>query len=293
LSVEFRQRQAEPGYIAQLLTTPDERFIRPSVQKLVEIEPWGLDINMGCPVPHTLRHLWGSRLLDHPDEAAGIMKLVRSLTLLPLSAKLRCADKAPDAESRLASLAQRLAAEGADWLTIHARPRDDGHKGHADWGLVGRIRRQLNIPVVANGDIQTADDALNVIREHEVDGAMIGRALAARPWIFWQIANQLGLNSAPTGRSGEFAPTAGEQESREYFRAALLFLDLLQRDYPTDDLVLKRFRFFVQTGSPWFTYGHSLWAMTTKHKTVGALREGLERHAEKATHPIAQRVKFW
>jgi tRNA-dihydrouridine synthase len=220
------------------------------------------------------------------------MKFVRSLTQMPLSAKLRCADKLPDAESRLASLAGRLADAGSNWLTIHARPRQDGHKGTADWALVGRIRNQLSIPVVANGDIQTADDAVAVIQDHGVDGAMIGRALAARPWIFWQIADKLGLKSAPVGRPGERAPCAPEQESREYFRAALMFLELLQRDYPTDELVLKRFRFFVQTGSPWFTYGHSLWAMTTKHQTVDALRDALVRYAERATHPIAGRVEF-
>ncbi|MBP9708681.1 MAG: tRNA-dihydrouridine synthase [Oligoflexales bacterium] len=83
---------------------------------------------------------------------------------------------------------EALENSGADWLTIHARSSVNKHSGAADWGAVGEITQRRSIPIIANGDIQNASDALQILQRGYADGAMIGRAITARPWLLAQIA---------------------------------------------------------------------------------------------------------
>ena len=243
---ELRTAQDESFFIPQLLGN-EEKYIAPSIEKLSQKNPFGFDINMGCPVSHTLKHNWGVRLMGNIEYAADIVKITKKYSPVPVSVKLRGgADKEED-ENYLLSFTSALEQNGADFLTIHARTRAQKHKGDANWGLVSRVRDKLSIPVIANGNIQTASDAIGVIKNFGCDGAMIARAACARPWILWQIAEDLNNFTTPVGFENRKAPRTPEEESVEYIEACLRFLSILKFYFKEEEYILDRFRFFVVT----------------------------------------------
>lgn len=295
---------AEAGSFVPQLLGNEESYIRASIEKLLPMQPWGIDINMGCPVKRTLRHNWGFRLVGQPDYAAAIVEATRRATPadLPVSVKLRGDLSAvnPDSERKgsnfeqeteyLLRFTQVLEAAGADWLTIHPRAARDQHKGTANWELVASVCQKMRIPVVVNGDIQTAEDARTVIEQHGCDGAMIGRAVTARPWIFWQIAESHGSTAAK--RFGT-APRYGAEEGEEYPRAVLRLIDILSRLFPKDErYVIERVCFFVAMGSKWYQFGHDFWKRTTRAKNLIEMREIILGYAERFANPSVARVKF-
>lgn len=288
------EKAGQDRFIPQLLGN-EERFIRPSIAKLESLNPWGFDINMGCPATHVLKHNWGVRLMGDPRYAADVVRMARDATTRPVSVKMRGgSDKICDL-AYLDEFTEALEGAGADWITIHARTREQGHDGRADWHLVGEIARRRKIPVVANGDIQTAADALSVLRDFGAGGVMIARAATVRPWILWQIAEDLyGERSGsftPPGRTGERAPRTREEESREYFRACLALMDELESHFPDrPDDALKKFSFFAATGARWFMFGHAFWSVTKKAKSIPHLRELIEDYRDRFDHPLRERV---
>ena len=105
----------------------------------------------------------------------------------------------------LVDFARMLQEAGADWITLHPRIQAHHRKGSANWSYIARVREAVRIPVVGNGDIQESDDVLRMQAATGCDGVMIARASTARPWIFWQVGESLGL-PPPAGREGERAP---------------------------------------------------------------------------------------
>jgi tRNA-dihydrouridine synthase B len=281
----------EKPFVPQILGN-EERFIAPSIDKLMGLEPWGIDINMGCPVTHSLRHNWGVLLMGDRRYAADVVGVTKRHSPVPVSVKMRSSPGEGEDVSYLLDFTAALEDAGADWLTIHARPRGKKHHGEANWSTVGEVRRARKIPVVANGDIQTADDAIQVVRDFGADGAMIARAAVARPWILWQIAHRMGIEESPWGRGGEKPPETPEEEGREFFRACLLLADLLDQYYGQGEPALKRLRFFVGIGSQWLPFGHSFWKKCMKGTTLAEVRSAIASHAESYPQKLASRVSF-
>ncbi len=281
----------EKPFIPQILGN-EEKFIAPSIEKLMALEPWGIDINMGCPVTHSLRHNWGVLLMGDRKYAASVVGITKRHSPVPVSVKLRSSPGEEDDAEFLMDFTAALEDAGADWMTVHARPRGKKHHGEANWSVVGELARVRGIPIVGNGDIQTADDAIKVVREFGADGAMVARAATARPWILWQIASRLGLEEAPWGREGERPPETPEDEGREYFRACLAFVDLLDQYSGAGEVSLKRLRFFIGVGSRWLPFGHSFWKKCMKGTSLGEVRKVIADHA--ATYPtrLGGRVSF-
>lgn len=288
---ELKTAAGENHFIPQLLGN-EEKYIGPSVKKLLEVEPWGFDINMGCPVSHTLRHNWGVRLMGDADYAARVVDFTKSQSNLPLSVKLRGGTGDSESLEYLLSFTAALERAGADWITIHPRPRAQQHKGNANWNLISEVSAARTIPVVANGDIQTADDALRLISEYSADGAMIARAATARPWIMWQIAQRLGFSEPPRGGIVRPCPWTSEEEGREYIHACLKLIEFMSSYFGEDAYILEKFRFFAATGARWYQFGHAFWKMTTKAKTVNELTNFIEEFGEKSENPSYERVKF-
>lgn len=287
---ELKTAPGESFFVPQLLGN-EEKYIEPSVRKLLSVRPFGFDINMGCPVNHTLRHNWGVRLMGDKEYAASVVGMVKRHSPLPVSVKLRGSNGEGEDLDYLLEFTEALERGGADWLTIHPRPRAQQHKGDANWTLVHEVRKRRSIPVVGNGNVQNADDAIATYDSFDVDGVMIARAATARPWILWQIAKRLGVGEAPEGMRPEECPESPEEEGREYVRACLRMLDFMTESFPQEDYVLDKFRFFAATGSRWFLYGHAFWKMTTKAKSVAALREAIEEFGAKAENPMVRTVK--
>lgn len=149
-------------------------------RRAAELGAPAVDINFGCPAPTVNRHDGGATLLKYPDRLRAIVRAVREAVprQIPVSAKLRLGWENRDDVDRNALAA---AEGGASWITIHGRTRMDGYKPPAHWEPIGRVRRALSIPVVANGDLWSLD-ALKTCRDVTgCDHFMLGRSALADP----------------------------------------------------------------------------------------------------------------
>ena len=141
-----------------------------------------LDINMGCPARKVVASGDGSALLKTPDLAARIMEAVRKNSTLPVTVKTRLGF---DSESMNAPLLVQAAQDaGLQWVTLHGRTREQQYSGHADYAAIAAIKREARIPIIANGDVFTPDDAVRILAETGCDGLMIGRGAQGNPWLF-------------------------------------------------------------------------------------------------------------
>jgi tRNA-dihydrouridine synthase C len=150
-----------------------------------------IDINFGCPAPTVNRHDGGATLLKFPDRIRQIVRSVRELVpqAIPVSAKLRLGWDQMDS---IHLNAERAAEGGADWITIHGRTRMQGYSPPAYWGPIGEVRRSLNIPVVANGDIWTLEDFFRCQDATGCEHFMLGRGALADPSLALRVAKAMG-----------------------------------------------------------------------------------------------------
>lgn len=148
-----------------------------------------VDINMGCPAKKVCRKLAGSALLKDEELVRRILEKVANAVAVPVTLKTRLGF-ATGAENilRVAELAEQA---GIDALAIHGRTREQMYKGEARYELIREVKRLVNIPVVANGDIDSPKKAKQVLAMTGADGIMIGRAAQGRPWIFRETAHYL------------------------------------------------------------------------------------------------------
>lgn len=144
-----------------------------------------LDINLGCPVKKVIKTGAGSALLKNPDQVKKILMAVRPVCSVPLTIKTR-SGWSPQTESveEIAKMAEEC---GIDALTLHPRFAVQGFSGQADWDLIGKVKKSVNIPVIGNGDVFEPAQAIKLIDQTACDGVMIGRGAINRPWIFRQI----------------------------------------------------------------------------------------------------------
>lgn len=269
---ETMRDPSETHMVPQILGN-EERPIERSVARLEnEWGAEGIDINMGCPVKKALTHNYGVALMGDPDYAADVVRMTVKHTRLPVSVKLRAGYQGDI--DYLLRFTRGLEEAGVSWITLHPRTVEQKRRGSADWSQIRIVREALSIPVIGNGDIQTVDDVFAMLDVTGCDLTMAGRALTARPWLFWQVGERLGF-PPPPGRKGERAPATPLEEGAEYGRALKRLSQLTQEYYP-GDLGLRKFRFLVRTGSPWLQFGHDLYARTTKAKTFAELDQALE-----------------
>jgi len=144
-----------------------------------------VDINLGCPAPRAVRKGVGSAMLKDPALLARVLAAMRARTSLPLSAKIRAGF---DSADHVLTIARAVQESGADFITVHPRRRVDFYAGVADWRIIALLARELAIPVIGNGDIWYAADALRIERETGCSGVMLGRPALRNPWVFQQIA---------------------------------------------------------------------------------------------------------
>ena len=144
-----------------------------------------IDINMGCPVKKIARKGGGSALLKEPELAQLIVKEVSKAISIPLTVKIRLGWD--ETTSDPVSFALGLQDAGAQLITVHGRTRKQGFSGNANWEAISKIKKSLDIPVIANGDIRNSRDAIECLKITNADGVMIGRASMGAPWLVGQI----------------------------------------------------------------------------------------------------------
>lgn len=144
-----------------------------------------LDINMGCPVPKIVGNGEGSALMRTPELAAQVVREVAQASHVPVSVKMRLGFET-GSETYL-ELGEMVEKSGAAMITLHARTRSQFYEGHADWKAIRRLKERVSIPVVGNGDICSAADAVRMLEETGCDGVAVGRGAQGNPWVFEQI----------------------------------------------------------------------------------------------------------
>jgi nifR3 family TIM-barrel protein len=159
-----------------------------------------VDINMGCPAPKIVKNGEGSALMKDSKLAAQIVREVKKASIKPVTAKIR---KGFDSNNiNAVEFAKELEQAGVDAVTIHGRTREQMYNGKADWNIISEVKKAILVPVIGNGDVDTAEDAEMIFRMTNCDGIMIGRGAMGNPWIFNQI-NQKNENINIIYPSGE------------------------------------------------------------------------------------------
>ena len=145
-----------------------------------------LDINMGCPMPKIANSGDGCGLMRTPELAGDIVKAVVKAVDVPVTVKCRLGwDKG---NINVLDFTKRMEDSGASMVTVHGRTRAMLYSGVADWDYIRKVKEQLSIPVIANGDIVDVPSALRCLKWTGADGIMIGRATFGDPWIFQQVS---------------------------------------------------------------------------------------------------------
>ena len=194
-----------------------------------------VDLNLGCPAKKVVKCNGGSGLLRELPLIRKIFESVRGAVKIPFTVKFR----AGWSESELVFRELGKMAEdcGLDAVAMHARTREQGYTGQAQWQWIAELKSLVSIPVIGNGDIRTPEDARAMVAETGCDGVMIGRAAASNPWIFRQISQYTATGSY------DVASRADRYEMiRRYFRM------LMEEGFPDSSGKMKQF-------ASWFTHG--------------------------------------
>lgn len=188
-----------------------------------------IDINMGCPAKKICNTLAGSALLKDEDLVAKILEATVQAVSIPVTLKIRTGwDQNHRNGITIAKMAEQA---GIQLLAVHGRTRACFFRGEAEYDTIAAIKAAVNIPVIANGDIETAEKAQIVLEKTKADGLMIGRAAQGRPWIFAEIAHYL--------KTGEHLPELNPQQIKTTLLEHLHNLYAFYGD-PTGALVARK-----------------------------------------------------
>ena len=198
-----------------------------------------IDINMGCPVNKVVKGTDGCALMRNPDLAQEIVRTVKSQISIPLSVKFRLGYTFE--EMNYVEFGQKMQEAGADFITIHGRTRSQMYGGQADWKKIAELKRNVDIPVFANGDVVSVETAIQCLEDSQADGVAIGRGVLGDPTLISRIEKYLA--------TGEVLPPPTLEEKIEYMKQLLL----REVEFRGEDVGLK----FVRKFYPYYVNGFS------------------------------------
>jgi len=202
------------------------------------VEAYGfdlVDLNLGCPAKKVVKCNGGSGLLRELPVIQKIFEAVRAAVTIPFTVKFRAGWS--ESELVFRELAKIAEGSGLDAVAMHARTRQQGYSGQAQWQWIAELKSLVSIPVIGNGDIRSPEDARAMVAETGCDGVMVGRSAASNPWIFRQVAQH-----TATGRYDVASRADRYEMIRRYFGMLII------GGYPDATGKMKQF-------ASWFTHG--------------------------------------
>ena len=219
-AIKFR----DPGTDSMIDWTDDERPVAAQVfagnPETVAIGAKALqdagadivDVNMGCPVPKVAKSGSGAALLKDLGLAREILIAARGALSVPLTVKTRIGWR--PGENTVLELAKMAEVCGVDAITVHGRFATQGYSGKANWDIISEVKRSVGMPVIANGDVATPEDAARAFEATGCDGIMIGRAALGDPWVFARMSHYLATGEVlPEPTTAERLDAAQEHAS--------------------------------------------------------------------------------
>ena len=205
-----------------------------------------VDLNLGCPAKRVVGCNGGSGLLRDLPKIGEIFRAVRKAVTIPFTVKFRMGWN--ETQIVCVELARMAQEEGLDAVALHARTREQGYSGQAQWEWIAAVKQAVKLPVIGNGDIRTPEDAVAMVAQTGCDAVMIGRAAPSNPWIFRQIAQY-------TASGSYERPTVADRYRmiRAYFQ---MLLDEAEatKDLPRDARMGETAGKMKQFAT-WFTHG--------------------------------------
>lgn len=180
-----------------------------------------LDFNMGCPAPKVVKNHEGSAMMRNPENAYKVLKALVAAVDMPVTVKMRIGWD--DKNINVMEMAQLAQEAGVKAIAIHGRTREQFYRDHADWKIIGEVRRRLSIPVIANGDVRTVEDLDKIRQETGCEAVMVGRAAQGNPWIFRQLTEYL--------KTGRILPGPTLEERKQVIVRHLDMLLKFKGDY--------------------------------------------------------------
>lgn len=171
---ELIRRDKDHSPIAYQLTGHKPKLIADAA-KMLEKSADIIDINMGCPVNKVVKGQDGCALMRNPKLAAEIVKEVKSAIVIPVSVKFRLGYTFE--ELNFVEFGEQMQKAGADFITIHGRTRAQMYSGKADWDLIRKLKENVDVPVFANGDVNSIESAVECLEKSQADGIAIGRGV--------------------------------------------------------------------------------------------------------------------
>lgn len=161
-----------------------------------------IDLNAGCPMAKIVKNGYGSALVAEPEKIREILQAMKDnlKSETTISIKIRIGYKGISEYIKIAKIAEEI---GCTHITVHGRTKEQMYTGKADWSKIKEIKESVNIPVIGNGDIFTAEDAIEKINYSNVDGVMLARGICGNPWLIREIREMLEFGEIKTKVSSE------------------------------------------------------------------------------------------
>ena len=215
------------------LITDEPEYLRKAIKEIKPYQPDLIDLNCGCSVPHVCKYGLGAAILDKPDLLAELVSTMKEAAGdIPVSIKLRLGrDKNNITVLRNAKIVEE---NGASLITIHARTRNQSYAEEPDWQWIKKVKDEVKIPVVGNGNLFSTEDCIKMINETGCDYIFIARGALGNPFIFKRINSVLEKGIDP-----------GNPDFDELYRTVLYHFDLILKEYGEEQGIIKARKYLI------------------------------------------------
>ena len=227
-----------------------------------------IDINFGCPVNKVVKGTDGAAIMRNPKLASDIVKAIKDVIDVPLSAKFRLGWSLD--EINFVEFAKTMEEAGVDFITVHARTRSQMYSGSADWEKLAQLKNEINIPYYANGDIKTVQDAIKCLETTGANGISIGRGLMGNPFLAGHIEHYF--------KTGEILKEATLEEKIEILKRHIIGEVNLRGEKNGIKFMRKFYNFYISSVRDASKYRQVLVRIESLDEVLKVLDEILSLH---------------